>query len=374
MENKTKLDMLREEINSIDREIVRLYEKRMDAAFCVGEYKKEHGMEVFVAEREKEVLKTRKSWVVNPAYRAGAEELFECLMGISRTLQHETVPQEALPSSEPVENPTVAFSGVAGCYAEEALKKYFGKDTKAISVGSFEEVFTALSSGRADYGVVPVENTSTGAIDDVLDLLGTAGLYIVGQTVIEINHCLMGLLDAELSDICEVYSHPQGLSQSRDFFKTLENIKQIPFYNTAASAKFVRDEQDKGKAAVASRHAAELYGLKILAEGINCKDNNHTRFAVIGKQLEIADEANVVSIELTLKHESGALKRVLSQFAQAGLNLLHIESRPLADKNFEYRFFIDFDGNLKNDGVQDALQKAKSDCLTLRVLGNYKEN
>ena len=221
---------------------------------------------------------------------------------------------------------------------------------------------------------MPVENTSTGAIDDVLDLLGTAGLYIVGQTVIEINHCLMGLPDAELSELREVYSHPQGLSQSRDFLKTLENIKQIPYYNTAASAKLVKDEQDKSKAAVASRHAAELYGLKILAEGINQKDNNHTRFAVIGKHLEIADEANVVSIELTLKHESGALKRVLSQFAQAGLNLLHIESRPLADKNFEYRFFIDFDGNLKNDGVQDALQKAKSDCLTLRVLGNYKEN
>ena len=374
MENKTKLDMLREEINSIDREIVRLYEERMNAARQVGKYKKEHGMEVFVAEREKEVLKTRKSWVENPAYQMGAEELFECLMGISRTLQHETVPQEALLSGEPVENPTVAFSGVAGCYAEEALKKYFGKDTKSVSVGSFEEVFTALSSGRADYGVVPVENTSTGAIDDVLDLLGTAGLYIVGQTVIEINHCLMGLPDAELSELREVYSHPQGLSQSRDFLKTLENIKQIPYYNTAASAKLVKDEQDKSKAAVASRHAAELYGLKILAEGINQKDNNHTRFAVIGKHLEIADEANVVSIELTLKHESGALKRVLSQFAQAGLNLLHIESRPLADKNFEYRFFIDFDGNLKNDGVQDALQKAKGDCLTLRVLGNYKEN
>lgn len=374
MENKTKLDMLREEINEIDREIVHLYEKRMDAAFGVGKYKKEHGMEVFVAEREKEVLKTRKSWVENPAYQMGAEELFECLMGISRSLQHETVPQGELASGEPVKNPTVAFSGVAGCYAEEALKKYFGAETKSLAVDSFEEVFLALSSGQADYGVVPVENTSTGAIGDVLDLLGTAGLYIVGQTVIEINHCLMGLPDAESSDICEVYSHPQGLSQSRDFLKTLENIKQIPYYNTAASAKFVKDEKDKSKAAVASRHAAELYGLKILAEGINRKDNNHTRFAVIGKHLEIADEANVVSIELTLKHESGALKRVLSQFAQAGLNLLHIESRPLADKNFEYRFFIDFDGNLKHDGVQDALAKAKGDCLTLRVLGNYKGN
>lgn len=372
MADKTKLDELREQINRTDRELIRLFEQRMDIARAVGDYKRERGLPVFVAEREAEVIRSRREWLENPAYADAAEELFECIMGLSRKLQHQTVPAPEIPAADPVEDPKAAYCGVPGCYAEEALKKYFGAEAETVSVTSFAQVFETLRSGKADYGVVPVENTSTGAIDDVLDLLAPGGLYIVGQTVIEINHCLLGVPGAALSDVREVYSHPQGLAQSREFLNTLPGVKQIPAYNTAAAAKYVSEEGDRSKAAVASRYAGKLYGLEPLAESVNSLDNNHTRFVVIGRRFEIAEDADTVSIAFTLPHKSGTLRRVISQFAAAGMNLLHIESRPLAERNFEYLFFIDFSGNMRNPAVTDALEKVRSECLTLHVLGNYR--
>ena len=372
MQDRTRLDELRDEINAVDKEIVSLFEKRMAISKAVGDYKKANNMPVFVPEREAEVIRSRKSWLSDEKLGGAAEELFECIMGLSRSLQNDMVSSRDFESAEPIKNPSVAYCGVPGCYAEEAMNKYFAGSQKAVPVSSFAEVFKALDSGKADYGVLPIENTSTGAIDDVLDLLASGGLYVVGQTVIEINHCLLGTADAEISDIKEVYSHAQGLAQSSEFLGTLLGIKQIPISNTALAAKYVSEEKDKTKAAVASAHAGELYSLKVLASGINKKEHNHTRFAIIGKKLEIADDADTVSIAFTLKHESGTLKRAISQFASAGLNLLHIESRPLKDKNFEYLFYIDFSGNLKDKNVKDALIKVENECVTLTVLGNFR--
>lgn len=372
MQDRTRLDDLRDEINVVDEEIVRLFEKRMAISKAVGDYKKANNMPVFVASREAEVIRSRQSWLSDKKLESSVEELFECIMGLSRSLQNDTVSSCDFKSVKPIGNPRVAYCGVPGCYAEEAMKNYFAGSQRAVPVSSFAEVFSALKSGEADYGVVPIENTSTGAIDDVLDLLASGGLYVVGQTVIEINHCLLGTADARISDIKEVYSHAQGLAQSSEFLSTLSGIKQIPISNTALSAKYVSEENDKTKAAVASAHAGELYSLKVLARGINKKENNHTRFAIIGKNLEIADDADTVSIAFTLKHESGTLKRAISQFASAGLNLLHIESRPLKDKNFEYLFYIDFSGNLNDKRVKDALIKVENECVTLTVLGNFK--
>ncbi len=371
MQDRTKLDDLRDEINVVDKEIVRLFEKRMAISKAVGDYKKVNNLPVFVASREAEVIKTRQSWLSDKELESSVEELFECIMGLSRSLQNDTVSSRDFKSAKPVENPRVAYCGVPGCYAEEAMKNYFAGSQRAVPVSSFAEVFSALDSGEADYGVLPIENTSTGAIDDVLDLLASGGLYVVGQTVIEINHCLLGTADTEISDIKEVYSHAQGLAQSSEFLSTLSGIKQIPISNTALAAKYVSEEKDKTKAAVASAHAGELYSLKVLARGINKKEHNHTRFAIIGKNLEIAEDADTVSIAFTLKHESGTLKRAISRFASAGLNLLHIESRPLKDKNFEYLFYIDFSGNLNDKRVKDALIKVENECVTLTVLGNF---
>ncbi len=372
-EKKTKLDELREKINQTDWELVKLFEKRMDLCRAVGEYKRANGLPVLNQARENEVIKTRQSWLENPDYAESAEELFTCVMGLSRKLQHQRVYARKLECAEPVAHPRVVYCGVPGCYAEEAAKKYFDHQQDMLSCESFAEVFEILRRGQADYGVVPVENTSTGAIDDVLDLLAGGGLFIVGQTVLEINHCLLGACGAKISDIREVYSHPQGLAQSKEYLDTLTQAKKIPYYNTAAAAKLVSETKDKTKAAVASEYAADLYSLEVLARGINRRENNHTRFAVIGRALEIPKDADTVSIAFTLPHKSGTLKRVLSEFAQARLNLLHIESRPLADKNFEYLFFIDFSGNLKNPEVLDALEKVRDECLTLLVLGNFKE-
>ena len=375
MENETtsQLDELRQQINGTDRELMRLFEQRMDLSRAVGEYKKKKGLPVLDRTREADVIRSRRDWMENPQYADGAQRLMECIMSISRDLQHEVVPRTNAPVSyAPILKPRVVYSGVPGCYAEEAAKQYFQDAGTITCTSSFEEVFRTLQRGEADYGVVPVENTSTGAIDDVLDLLSGSGLYIAGETVLEIHHCLLGTQDAELSDIREVYSHSQGLAQSSEFLKTLPDVRQIPYYNTAVAAKFVSEQQDKCKAAVASKHAAELYSLKVLAENINYRAGNSTRFAVIGRRLEISERADTVSIAFTLAHESGTLYRALSQFAAAGLNLLHIESRPLADKNFEYRFFVDFSGNLSEARVRDALDKVRGECISLTVLGNFE--
>lgn len=374
MENKqkTELDCLRESINDTDREIIRLFEQRMGLSSAVGAYKKKRGMQVLDASREAEVIRSRCSWLDNPQYAQGAEQLMECIMGISRELQRETVPTAPICGSEPIANPRVAYSGVPGCYAEEAMKQYFGTVEQTFCTDSFRSVFQMLKNGEADYGVLPVENTSTGAIDDVLDLLADSGLYVVGETVLEIHHCLLALPGATKADIREVYSHSQGLAQCGEFLKTLQNVKQIPYYNTAVAAKYVSEQQDKSKAAVASRHAGELYSLQVLEENINYRAGNSTRFAVIGRNLEITEQADTVSISFTLSHKSGTLARVISLFAAAGLNLLHIESRPLAEKNFEYRFFVDFSGRLDEERVADALGKARGECLSLSVLGNFQ--
>ena len=371
-EKKTQLDELREKINHTDRELIRLFEQRMQLSGAVGDYKKKNYMQVLDTSREAEVIRSRCSWLENSRYAPGAERLMECIMGISRDLQHENIPAQPIEADAPVENPRVVYSGVPGCYAEEAMKQYFGEVQQAFCADSFAGVFQKLQNGEADYGVLPVENTSTGAIDDVLDLLAESGLYVVGETVLKIHHCLLALPGAKREDIREVYSHSQGLAQCGEFLKTLPQAKQIPYYNTAVAAKYISEQQDKSKAAVASRHAGELYSLQILAENINYRADNSTRFAVIGRRLEMADDADTVSITFTLSHESGTLCRVISLFAAAGLNLLHIESRPLAEKNFEYRFFVDFSGRLDEQRVADALGKAQEECLSMTVLGNFK--
>ena len=365
------LDNYRKEIDEIDSQLVRLFERRMDAARRVGEYKREHGLPVLNAEREKQVIKSRTGQVENPAYREAAGEFFEDLMALSRRLQRGIVPETAEMAALAIENPRLVYPGVPGSYSEEAMRSFFGDAEQVENVTTFPEVIARLQNGEADYGVLPVENTSTGAVDDTLDLLAHSGLYIVGEVVLDINHCLLAVPGAQLSDIKEVYSHQQGLSQSSEFLNALSGVKLVPYYNTAIAAKYVAESGDKTKAAVASLRNAELYGLEILAENINRKHKNNTRFVILSQHRESEEGADKISIAFTLPHRSGTLYRLLSRFSEAELNLLHIESRPLPDKNFEYLFYIDFSGNLGDSKVAEALEKVRQDCTWVRVLGNY---
>ncbi len=267
----------------------------------------------------------------------------------------------------------IAYFGSPGSYTWEAAKKWFaGKNTRETGCALFEEVVELAAKERVDYGVLPIENTSTGSITEVYDLIKNYHAAIVGETCIKIEHHLLGLPGASLAEIRTVYSHPQAFAQCRNFFKDKETMRQIPHFNTSRSAKKVKEAQDRTQAAVGSRPAAELYGLEILADNIHTNDWNYTRFFVIAGTCKPEPDADKISLMLTLSHTSGSLYGALQHLAEEGLNLTHLESRPMEGRPFEYVFHIDVMGNLGEKKVQAALQKLKAQSLDVRILGNYR--
>lgn len=370
------LDKYRKQIDRIDNKFVKLFQKRMDVAKKVGEYKKEHGMQIFVAEREKAILKKRTSQIKNSEYKKYAADFFENLMRISRNLQSKIVildDENIIQAANLTDDKLiVAYPGIAGSYSGEALNCFFSNVNNVINTDTFYETAELVASGMADYGVLPFENNSSGAVADTLDLIMSKKLCIAGEISIEIKHCLLGTKDSKIEDIEEIYSHTQGFLQSQTFLENLKNIKKIPLENTAFAAKFVKEENKKQKAAIASKLCAEVYGLKILKENINENSSNSTRFVIISNKLTSDAECDKISGVFTTRHKSGALCDVLAVFAKNGINISHIESRPLKERNFEYVFHIDFEGNLAHENVKDTINEIKGLGAEFTVLGNYK--
>lgn len=387
------LGKIREEIDSIDRELVRLFETRMDTVIKVARYKEQNNQPVLDKSREVLVIEKAKSFLRDDHYEKPVEEFFENLMAISRKLQaqlifsggrdevrEETKVEDSLElelSENTVnsksEDIRVCYQGVPGAFSEEALVKYFGEDTNRINVDDFEDVFKSLKDGNCDYGILPIENSSTGGVSEVCDLLRKYGLYIVGEESIKIEQNLLGLKGSSLDDLKEVYSHSQGLGQSSDFLKENKSITPMPYRNTAESAKLISELGDKSKGAIASKRAAELYGLEVLKENINNNKNNYTRFIIIGKNLEVDEESNKISIVFSAPHKPGALYSALSHFAENNLNMQRIESRPIKEKSWEYFFYIDFEGNINDERIKYVLEKIKENSMYFKLLGNYKK-
>jgi chorismate mutase/prephenate dehydratase len=267
--------------------------------------------------------------------------------------------------------PIVGFQGVAGSFSEEALINYFKEDKITKNYTQFEDVFTALSKGEIDYGVLPIENSSTGVISTVIDLLNDSDCYIVGETYVAVIQNLLAIKGATIDDIKEVYSHPQGFEQSTTFLST-HDWKLVPYYNTATSAKHVLTQNDKSIAAIASDRAAQIYDLNILASHINCNLQNTTKFVIIGKSLEVKPDSDKISIVMSTKHQAGALYGILKYFANNHINLLKIESRPIKHTPWEYYFYIDLEGNIHDDIVKQTLTTIESECNHYKLLGNYK--
>lgn len=273
-----------------------------------------------------------------------------------------------------------AYSGVPGSYAEEAAVRYFDAKISAgeleqydlVPTDSFAGALKAVEEGKADRAVLPIENSSTGSISAVYDLIANEGFFIVGEQSIAVNQCLMAKPGTTLADIEGVYSHEQGISQSREFLSDYPHWQLIPVYNTAAAAKMVSESPDRGKAAIASRRAAELYGLNILADGINFKDQNQTRFVILSKEVCHAAGNNKVSLMFSLPHVSGSLYRILGIFAREKLNLLKIESRPMENRNWEYLFFLDFTADTIDERLEKFLGEVERETQSLRVLGYYE--
>lgn len=271
----------------------------------------------------------------------------------------------------PRHDTTVVFQGEAGAYTQAAMLKYFGDDIESFHVAEWAEAIAAVENGDAEFAVLPIENSSAGAVTQVTDLLIEHEVYIVAEEYLSVTHALLGLPGAKKEDIKTVYSHPQALMQCAHYLETHKDWKQISMKNTAFSAKKVVEDGDKTQAAIASEISAKLNGLEILEREVNDNKNNVTRFIIVAKKPIITRKANKISICVELNHEVGSLYRMLSYISIFGLNMSKIESRPIPGKNFEYRFFIDFEGNIASPEVASALRGIRRGANKIWFLGNY---
>ena len=373
------LQDLRAQIDEIDEQIVKLFEERMEVSSKVADYKIENGKKVYDRERELKKLAQVKSMTHSDFNAVGIEELYSQIMSMSRKLQYRKLSEQGASLRLPfiqidtlyTDTCRVCFQGAEGAYSEEATKKYFGSGATIFNVDTFRDAFGALEDGSADYAVLPIENSTAGVVSEVYDLLTEYECYIVGEQIINIRHCLLGVPGAEIDDIKTVYAHPQSLMQSSRFLSDHASINQISMKNNAYAARKVAEDKDKSQAAIASAHAAEIYGLEIIKEGINQAENNSTRFIVVTNQKVYLKGADKVSLCIEIPHEAGSLYHIMSHFIYNGLNMTKIESRPIEDRNWEYRFFIDFEGSLEDSEVKNALRGLREEAKLLKIIGNY---
>jgi len=379
------LQDLRGEIDAIDRQMVELFRRRMDVTARVGQYKRERGIPVLDQARERQVLQN-KGELAGEELRPAVITLYQTVMALSRRQQRDLMGQGADNpgvlrwqkardnARRPVPAPRVVYQGEPGAYSEQAALDFFGPSANAAGLEQFEDCFLALREGRAAYAVLPIENSSTGAIRQIYDLLTQYECYMVGETTVKVEHCLMALPGASLDAITHVYSHEQGLFQCERFLNAHPAWKQVPQADTAGSAKLVADSGDLTRAAVCSARAAEIYGLDILARGINHNSRNTTRFVVVSPRLELRPGADKISTLFVLPHEAGSLHEILTVFNLHGLNLVKLESRPLPERSWEYLFFLEFTGQPDDPAVGDALHELAQTTGEFRVLGWFPSN
>ncbi len=359
------LEESRKKINEIDREMAELFDRRMQIVLDVAAFKQAKGSPVFDPEREKQVIRRVQEAYPHRSleFREALGSLFQTMMDLSKEEQ-----VRALSAGKPI---STAYYGVPGSFTQVAMERFFGEETESRNYLTCREIFRAVADGTVQYGVVPIENSTTGIIQDVYDALSEFPVYIVREGVVEITQNLLGTQDATLEDVREVYSHAQGFAQSEAFFTKHSGWNLIPYFNTAKAAEHVAEMGDPSKACVASRKAAGIYGLKVLAEGIQDAGENYTRFIAISRLMETRPENNRISLYLRLEHKPGSLYRALEAFARNGINLLKLQSRPVPDRIWEYGFYADLEGNANDEAVIRALREVRPMCLEWKLLGNY---
>lgn len=369
---------LRNELDGIDKQIVELYEKRMNVCGQVAEYKIEIGKRVFDKEREKQKLEAVRALTHNDFNAYGVTELFEQIMAMSRKLQyrllaeHDSVGKLSFSKVDHFDTSKcrVVFQGAEGAYSQAAMIQYFGEGVNCFHVDTFRDAMLAIDEGSADFAVLPIENSSAGIVSEIYDLLVEFENYIVGEQIIPINHCLLGCAGTKISDIKTVYSHAQSLMQSAHYLQE-KGWQQISMKNNAFAAQKVAEDKNPTEAAIASEYAAKVYGLEILEKGVNDLKENSTRFIIITNQKVFSKDASKISLCFEVNHESGALYHALSHLIYNGLNMTKIESRPLEGRNWEYRFFVDFEGNMEDSAVKNALRGLREETRNMKILGNY---
>ncbi|MDR1815978.1 MAG: chorismate mutase [Clostridiales Family XIII bacterium] len=369
-----EITVYREVVDGIDREIVKLFERRMLLTKEISDYKVAHNIAVYDPDRERQITDAAAAMVED---ELGGEVtlLMRTLMalgrGYQRRLMFKSETPDYLPNPQPrkTSNVRVVFQGASGAWGEHAAIKLF--PNAAIDAAEyFEDVFRKVKDGEADYGVLPIENSKTGAIGETYDLLRSYGCYIVARTWIDVRHCLLAKPGAALRDIREVYSHPEGFRQCRRFLLD-KPWDLIATSNTAVAAAKAAAGEDLRTAAIGSRMAAEHNGLEVLAEDIMDSDKNRTSFVVIASHPEYDEECDLISFSFTAAHRAGSLCEALLPFTAAGVNLTRIESRPSASPQ-TYRFFAEINGNIADPKVVDTLSHAAGVTEYFEVIGCYK--
>jgi chorismate mutase/prephenate dehydratase len=300
-------------------------------------------------------------------------------MAMSRKKQYKLLTEHGMvPAQEftqvdhlPCSHARIVFQGLEGAYSQLAMETFFGEDCDSFHVESWRDAMEAIRDGSADYAVLPIENSSAGIVSENYDLLVEYDNYIVGEQIIRIDHALLGLEDADERDIQKVFSHKQSLMQCSDFLERHDKWRCHSVNNNAVAAKKVKDDGLITQAAIASAKNAEIYGLKVIRNSIQNNKENSTRFIVVANKKIYTKDARRISICFEANHESGALYHALSHFIYNGINMTNIQSRPIRNVDWEYRFFVDFEGCFGEHAVQNALRGLQEETISLKVLGTY---
>ncbi|MFA5449040.1 MAG: prephenate dehydratase domain-containing protein [Clostridia bacterium] len=379
--NKTILEK-RKQIDDLDDQIAKIYAERMALVKEIGIEKAKTNAYVLDPSREKDIL-NRVTAGADGEIKIFTKQVFETLFETSRAYQskfshlasnisvkiRETLSRkrEAFPDFA-----SVACQGVKGAYSYLAAEKLF-KLSDITYFKNFEGVFNAVESGLCKYGVLPIENSSVGSVNEVYDLMKKYRFYVVRSVKLQVRHCLLAKKGVRLEDIKEIISHEQALTQSTAFIKTLKDVKITVCDNTALAAQTVAESGRDDIAAISSKECAELYALAVLKSGVQDSDSNFTRFICISKSLDIFKNPHKISIMVSLPHESGSLNKLLSKFTALGLNLTKLESRPLPDTAFEFLFYFDFDADIEKEEVLNLLAELDNRSEQFTFLGSYSE-
>lgn len=374
------LKEIRKEIDRIDNQIIPLLEQRFHCSVDVAEYKRANNLPILNAERENRIIEGIKEREGD--FSNEIAMLYSTLMEISRLVQYQRTDYDSefvdkICSAETFpdcigENSVIACGGTVGSYTGKAAEFFFGSKAKLDYYKTFEDVFDAVDKGLAEFGVVPVENSTAGSVKEIYDLILQYRFYINSCVDLSISHCLLSVKGAKLDNIKTVYSKDQALMQCSKYLEK-HNIKPVENDNTALAAKLISELNDKSFGAIASKTAAEEFGLDVLAENIQNTSVNTTRFYVISKKLTSSVNSNKVSLCFGIPHTPGSLYKILARFAALGLNLTKIESRPLYNKKFHYCFYLDFSGNVNDESITEFLASLSLELPDFSFLGNYNE-
>ena len=377
------LTKLREEINETDEEIVRLFKKRMAIASGVAEYKREHGLPVLDAARERALLE-KISVLAGEEMDGYARTLYRTMLDVSRAYQYTKLHQGALTYDEIAKSleitppifpsrAKVACQGVEGAYSQLAAEKLFRFPTITY-FSNFNAVFSAIEAKMCKYGILPIENSTAGSVKQVYDLMKKHKFNIVRSVRIKVDHNLLAKPGTKLSDIKEIFSHEQAIQQSSKFLASLpQDVKITCVENTAKAAMIVALSERSDVASISSSFCAEQYNLEVVASSIQDNGNNQTRFICISNDLEIFPGADKTSLMLVTPHKPGALYKIISRFNSLGINLLKLESRPIPDRNFEFMFYFDIEVSVYSERFAQLLAEIEQVCDDFTYLGTYSE-